>query len=257
MSIDQEAEVVRLVPITDDARRHDALRQLAAEWWDPPAELIDTLPKGGIELRYLSHAWVRKALQDHDPDWWWEPMGYDDQGQPVIERDSQGQPVGLWIWLHVLGTKRPGYGSVEPGKRDAVKELIGDALRNAAQPFCGGALWVKTKPGKPEKRSAGRRAPTKGKTYDPVAKAEETAENASEDSPHYEKEYGKEQYDRLLEQFGKEATDGALAMLNISQFHEMTPAKVKVLEGMLLARERQVKENAEREAQLKRERGEA
>ena len=249
-----EPTVVRLVPAGDDERRHEALRKLSDEWWDPPAELIDTLPKGGIELKYLSHAWVRKALQDHDPDWWWEPMSCDDQGQPVIERDSQGQPVGFWIWLHVLGTKRPGYGSVEPGKRDAVKELIGDALRNAAQPVCGGALWVKQKPQKPQK---GRKAPAKGKTYDPVEKAQESAVKASEaqEAPHHETAYGKEQYDRLLEQFGKEATDGALAMLGISQFKEMTPAKVQVLEASLLARERQVKENADREAQLEREKG--
>jgi len=61
---DTPAEVVRLVPLTDDERRHEALRKLADEWWDPPAELIDTLPKGGVDLRYLSHAWVRKALQE-------------------------------------------------------------------------------------------------------------------------------------------------------------------------------------------------
>jgi hypothetical protein len=218
--------------------------------------MIDVLPKGGTMLRYLSHIWVRKAFQDAEPDWWWEPMGYDDDGQPVIERDSNGQPVGLWIWLHLLGTKMPGYGSVEPGKRDAIKELIGDALRNAGMRLVGGSLWVKQKP---EKAQKARKTPAKGKTYDPVAKAEESAPSASQDqeAPHHEVAYGKEQYDRLIEQFGKEATDGALAMLSISQFKEITPAKVKVLEASLLARERTVKENADRADQLKREKGEA
>ncbi len=52
-------------------------------------------------------------------------MSYDDAGQPVLERDSQGQPVGMWITLTICGTTIPGYGSVDPGKRDAIKELIG------------------------------------------------------------------------------------------------------------------------------------
>jgi hypothetical protein len=114
--------------------------------------MIDTLPKGGTELRYLSHIWVRKAFQDADPDWSWEPMGYDDRGQPVLQVNDQGQPVGLWIWLNLLGTRMPGYGSVEPGKRDAVKELIGDALRNAGMRLVGGALWVKQKPARRRRR---------------------------------------------------------------------------------------------------------
>ena len=143
MTDEPSAEVLEFPGAGCRAERHAALRRLGEEWWDPPAELIDTLPKGGVQLRYLSHIWVRKALQDADPDWYWEPMGYDSDGQPVIERDSQGNPVGFWIWLHLLGTKMPGYGSVEPGKRDAVKELIGDALRNASMRLVGGALWVK------------------------------------------------------------------------------------------------------------------
>ncbi|MFZ8890971.1 MAG: hypothetical protein ACO2YV_10110, partial [Pseudomonadales bacterium] len=89
MTDEPSAEVLEFPGAGSRAERHAALRRLAEEWWDPPAEMIDTLPKGGAMLRYLSHIWVRKALQDADPDWYWEPMGYDSDGQPVIERDSQ------------------------------------------------------------------------------------------------------------------------------------------------------------------------
>lgn len=254
MSDDTPAEVVRLVPLTDDERRHEALRKLADEWWDPPAELIDTLPKGGVDLRYLSHIWVRKAFQDADPDWWWEPMGYDDRGQPVIVTDSQGQPVGLWIWLHLLGTKMPGYGSVEPGKRDAIKELIGDALRNAGMRLVGGSLWVKQSK-KPQKRSNAPLPSAIGKTPDPVDKARQAAEKAGEDAPHYESVFGKDFYDRMVRDHGEEVVNGALATFKVAKFSELTPEKSKVIEASLLSRARIERENAEREAQLEKEKG--
>jgi hypothetical protein len=52
--------------------------------------------------------------------------------------------TGLWIKLTVLGVTRRGYGSCPSGQNDAVKVLIGDALRNAAMRF-GVALdlWAK------------------------------------------------------------------------------------------------------------------
>lgn len=232
------------------AERHDALRTLAEQWWDPPAEMVDTLPKGGVQLRYLSHAWVRKAMQDADPDWYWEPMSYGSDGQPVIERDSQGNPVGFWIWLHLLGTKMPGYGSVEPGKRDAVKELIGDALRNAAQPVVGGALWVKDKPKK--------RAPAKKQSA-----ADREIEHLREqvdppdDAPHYEKEAGKELYDRLVAEWGEDLVNGALATHRVARFSELTPAKGKVIEASLKARARLVQEEEDRAKQLAKEQADA
>jgi hypothetical protein len=59
------------------------------------------------------------------------------EGLPLIQNG------GLWIRLKVAGVTRLGYGDA-PGKRDATKELIGDALRNAAMRF-GAALdlWSK------------------------------------------------------------------------------------------------------------------
>jgi hypothetical protein len=254
MSDDTPGEVVRLVPLTDDERRHEALRRLGEEWWEPPAELIDTLPKGGVDLRYLSHIWVRKAFQDADPDWWWEPMGYDDRGQPVIVTDSQGQPVGLWIWLHLLGTKMPGYGSVEPGKRDAIKELIGDALRNAGMRLVGGSLWVKQSK-KPQKRSKAPLPSAIGKTPDPVEKARQAAEKAGEDAPQHESTFGKDFYDRMVDEHGDEVVNGAMATFKVAKFSELTPERCKVIEASLLSRARIERENAERQAQLEKEKG--
>ena len=233
MTDEPSAEVLEFPGAGSRAERHAALRRLAEEWWDPPAEMIDTLPKGGAMLRYLSHIWVRKALQDADPDWYWEPMGYDSDGQPVIERDSQGQPVGFWIWLHLLGTKMPGYGSVEPGKRDAVKELIGDALRNASMRLVGGALWVKD--------NAKKKPPAKKK--EPLPAAVE----APDDSPHYEKAAGKDAYDRLVDEFGEEPVNGALATFNIARFSELNPVNVEVVRASLTQRARLVQEQGQQD----------
>jgi hypothetical protein len=228
-----------------DEERHEALRQLAEDWWEPPADLIDTLPKGGVELRYLSHIWVRKAFQDADPDWSWEPMGYDDHGQPVIVTDSQGHPVGLWIWLNLLGTRMPGYGSVEPGKRDAIKELIGDALRNAGMRLVGGSLWVKQ-----TKKPKGR-APAKKAT--PADRAIEHLREQVDEAPHHEKAAGKDLYDRLCAEHSQEIVNGALATHSIATFSELTPAKGKAIEASLVARARLVKEQEDRAEQLARE----
>jgi len=140
-----------------------ALTALARDWWQPPAELIATLPKGGVQLSYLGHADTTRALIEADPCWTWTPMATDDNGLPVLDRDEHGRPVGMWIWIQVCGVERPAYGSCEPGKRDAVKELIGDALRNGAMRFgVAGGLWSKadrsdTEATKPQRRKAARR----------------------------------------------------------------------------------------------------
>lgn len=93
-----------------------------------------------VHLDYVGHAHVRERLLDVDPGWNWEPLSIDNAGLPSM--DANG---GMWIRLTVGGMSRLGYGDA-PGKRggDAIKEVIGDALRNAAQSF-GVALdlWKK------------------------------------------------------------------------------------------------------------------
>lgn len=93
-----------------------------------------------VHLDYVGHAALTDRLLDVDLEWDWEPLAYNAKGLPEI--DASG---GLWIRLTVLGKSRIGYGSAD-GKQggNAIKELIGDALRNAAMRF-GAALdlWHK------------------------------------------------------------------------------------------------------------------
>jgi hypothetical protein len=200
----------------------EALRQLLAEWASPPAEMVDVIPKGGVELKYLGHAATTRALLECDPTWWWEPMSFDEIGQPWVECDDQGRPKGLWIYLHVCGVRRPGYGSCLPGKSDAVKELIGDALRNAAMRF-GVAinLWGKDHPEKDKP------APRKAKATplpSPVPEA------------HDDKEEGKNRYGYLVLEHGKELVDGAMAIFGVSRFSELTVDRVEEIERSLRLR---------------------
>ncbi|MGJ7512383.1 hypothetical protein [Variovorax sp. GT1P44] len=82
-------------------------------------------------LDYVGHAAITHRLLDADPAWSWEPLSLNEQGLPTV--DSNG---GLWIKLTVGGITRLGYGDAQ-GKTggDAMKERIGDALRNAAMRF--------------------------------------------------------------------------------------------------------------------------
>ena len=107
---------------------------------DFPAHQISKLPRGGILLDYVGHAALTDRLLDADPGWNWEPVALTPAGLPAV--DEVG---GLWIRLTVCGLTRLGYGHAGTKRGgDAVKELIGDALRNAAMRF-GAALdlWHK------------------------------------------------------------------------------------------------------------------
>lgn len=154
-------------PLTDLAYRVPAPTGLA-KLRDPfPAHQISKLPKptqkqtdevkanfragvrcaicGGwhhpdvIHLDYVGHAALTDRLLDCDPAWDWEPLSLYN-GLPVMD-----QAGGMWIKLTVCGITRLGYGhaGTKTGG-DAIKEIIGDALRNAAMRF-GAALdlWHK------------------------------------------------------------------------------------------------------------------
>lgn len=84
-----------------------------------------------LHLDYVGHAEITDRLLKADPDWTWEPVAFGADGLPL--RDPMG---GLWIRLTVAGVTRLGYGHAD-GKTgpDAVKEAIGDALRNGAMRF--------------------------------------------------------------------------------------------------------------------------
>lgn len=119
-----------------------------------PREVIGVLPKpykadsakgkcaecGGfhglpaVHLDFVGHAAITDRLLSVDPAWSWEPMALTPEGLPQLDRGGN-----LWIRLTVCGVTRIGVGD---GK--SMKELIGDALRNAAMRF-GVALdlWSK------------------------------------------------------------------------------------------------------------------
>ena len=93
-----------------------------------------------VHLDYVGHAALTDRLLDCDPGWNWEPVATTEDGIPKF--DSAG---GMWIRLTVCGLTRLGYGHAENKKGgDAIKEIIGDAMRNAAMRF-GAALdlWHK------------------------------------------------------------------------------------------------------------------
>ena len=106
-------------------------------------EKIQKLPTGGLQLDYVSHAWVTDRLLEVDPSWTWEPVAFDESGLPKFDENG-----GLWIKLTVCGVTRYGYG--EPQGRDKFdlkKGSIGNAVRNASMRF-GVALdlWTKETP---------------------------------------------------------------------------------------------------------------
>lgn len=103
-----------------------------------------------IHLDYVGHADVTGRLLDADPGWTWEPAFRQVDPSVLLAAVSTGNldivrevlatspPLfdrngGLWIRLTVAGVTRLGYGDAA-GKEgpNAVKECVGDAIRNAA-----------------------------------------------------------------------------------------------------------------------------
>lgn len=84
-----------------------------------------------ICLKYIGHAEATNRLLNVDPFWDWEPMALDQAGLPQYDGNR-----GMWIRLTVCGMTRIGYGDAT-GKNgaNAVKEIIGDAIRNAGMRF--------------------------------------------------------------------------------------------------------------------------
>ena len=118
---------------TDDVRadfKKGVRCQMCGAWHHPDV----------VHLDYVGHAALTDRLLDCDPSWNWEPMALASNGAPALDQSG-----GMWIKLTVCNVTRLGYGHAD-GKSggDAIKEVIGDALRNAAMRF-GAALdlWHK------------------------------------------------------------------------------------------------------------------
>jgi len=101
-----------------------------------------------MHLDYIGHAGITERLNQVDPWWTWEPMGFTEAGTPLL---SDG---GMWGRMTVLGVTRIGYG--DPGRNsgpNAIKETIGDFIRNAAMRFgVGTYLWSKSEAALAKKR---------------------------------------------------------------------------------------------------------
>jgi hypothetical protein len=111
-----------------------------------PPNLVGKLPKTGgrPELDYVGHGAVTDRLLQIDPFWTWTPFALTEEGLPRIVWLDDDTGV-LWIRLIVCGVERIGVGTASG--HDVEKQLIGDAIRNAAMRF-GVALdlWIKGDP---------------------------------------------------------------------------------------------------------------
>lgn len=93
-----------------------------------------------IHLDFVGHADITDRFLAVDPEWFWEPLAFNDQGLPAFDQNG-----GMWIRLTIAGVTRLGYGDAA-GKTgpNAIKEAIGDALRNAGMRFGVGLdMWRK------------------------------------------------------------------------------------------------------------------
>lgn len=107
-----------------------------------PASAIGKLPKGGTQLDYVGHAAVTDRLLTVDPQWSWEPLAFAPDGGPLVR--FTGPDAELWIRLTVCGHTRIGVGTAPSKAFELSKQLVSDAIRNAAMRF-GVALdlWAK------------------------------------------------------------------------------------------------------------------
>lgn len=134
-----------------------------------------------IHLDYVGHADVTDRLLAVDPTWTWRHFTLEEmQALPPALREA-----GLWIHLTVNGVTRPGFGDAGDKRGpNAVKEAIGDALRNAAMRFGvaldlwakGDRSWAEAKDETPEAQEA----PQEARTAPPAAQAAQEAPQAAQ-----------------------------------------------------------------------------
>jgi hypothetical protein len=140
------------------------LEEVFAHYGNPDPSIVKAISKNGVELSYVGHGEITKALSEIDPEWTWEPvLGAD--GLPAI-RIQKGQiprrdrdPIlvdmaTMWGRLTLNGVTRWAVGSVEAHKPDLDKELVSDLLRNAGMRF-GIALGLWIGDSTPPTRTAG------------------------------------------------------------------------------------------------------
>ena len=117
------------------------LKAVLEEYATPDPKIVNTIPRNGVALAYVSHADINRILIEVDPNWNWEPCGWI-EGRPAIHIVNGN--ATMWIRMTLLGKTLIGVGSAKADKPDLDKELVGDAMRNAAMRFgiCL-SLWSK------------------------------------------------------------------------------------------------------------------
>lgn len=133
---DEEVEL-RPVYAGEYDRNDDGARFIPLEAYQKCPLCGKRHPLPARHLKYVGHARVTKRLNEVDPSWDYEFMATRPDGSPL----TMG---GMWIRLTVCGLTKIGFGDAG-GKEgpDAVKEMIGDAIRNAAMRFgCGLDMWM-------------------------------------------------------------------------------------------------------------------
>lgn len=136
---------------------------------NPCSKCGQRVTEAHIDLAYVGHAETTDRLLKSDPGWTWKPMARDIDPQVMAAACATGNPEivqmvidasppkfdhhgGMWMNLTVHGVTRPGYGDAQ-GKKgpNAVKEIIGDGIRNAGMRFGMGLdLWSKSDMGELE-----------------------------------------------------------------------------------------------------------
>ncbi len=124
-----------------DNANTEKLKLVLEKYGVPDPKIVGKLPKGGMQLDYVSHAEITRILLEVDVHWRWVPIAWDN-GRPAVHVENG--IATMWGELTILGQSRLGVGSVRADKPELDKELVGDFLRNAAMRFgIALSLWSK------------------------------------------------------------------------------------------------------------------
>ena len=119
------------------------LEEIISNYGIPDPKIVGKLPKAGMQLDFVGHADVVKALCEIDPAWSMEPVAFDTNGLPSYRVENGMAHMAAWMTIH--GVRRLGIGSVMHNKPDLFKELQSDAIRNCAMRFgIYLSLWSKS-----------------------------------------------------------------------------------------------------------------
>jgi hypothetical protein len=173
-----------------DCQKHVNSRCKDCKAWVSPSH---------IHLDFVGHADTTDRFLQVDPDWSWEPVERQVDQQVLAAAVATGNTEivkavldsappkfddkgGLWIRLTIAGVTRLGYGDAQ-GKSgpNAVKEVIGDALRNAGMRFGVGLdMWRKESAEAPESTQVPERQRTDKRWLESIGKRIEAAESVEE-----------------------------------------------------------------------------